>query len=32
VRIMLAADLAEAGIDLTRYPALQETPLAAAVV
>ena len=32
VRIMLAADLAEAGMDVSRYPALQETPREAAVV
>ena len=32
VRIMLAADLAEAGIDVSHYPALQEAPREVAVV
>jgi GDPmannose 4,6-dehydratase len=32
IRIMLAADLIDAGIDVTRYPALQETPLEVAAV
>jgi GDPmannose 4,6-dehydratase len=32
VRIMLAADLAEAGVDVARFPALKEAPRAAAVV
>jgi GDPmannose 4,6-dehydratase len=31
VRIMLAADLVEAGIDISRYPALQDTPQEVAV-
>jgi GDPmannose 4,6-dehydratase len=32
VRIMLAADLVEAGIEVARYPALHDAPLEAAVV
>jgi GDPmannose 4,6-dehydratase len=32
VRIMLAADLTDAGVDVSRYPVLRETPLVAAMV